>query len=266
LSLLTLSGALVADAEDSSVCEATGIAFPISPGAVAEEIDRRGPHILWEIYHDEESWHDFIKNIASGKREWLDIALRCMNAADAHPAEELNAAFGAALKLNPESCLKLAQFEERTSRRDLFATFPAYDYPTLDEPQTELKARINAVKTVSGDDLASIKEECLADLKAELKAVRKLFGALDEELQEDSPHYELCEIEVSPSMRTPEDPLCKELSSGPKHIRESNGEGQGGEILEFYRLMLFEPDDDIYTIDEDLLVFEHVSGAYRHAM
>ncbi len=266
LSAFMLSGTLVSHAENVSKQEKTRITFPITPEAVAAEIDKGGPRVVFEIYDDNEAWSKFLEKTASGKREWLEIALRCMDAADAHPSEELHAAFGAALKDNPEACLELAQTTKATLHSSLFATFPAYDYPTLDVPQAELKARIDAVTAVSRDDLASIKEECLADLRNELKAVRKEFGALESELPEDSPHYLRCEVEVGPSKRTPEDPLCRELLSGPKHLREANGQDSGSEILEFYRLMVFDSDDDIYTTDEELLVFERVSDIYRGPM
>jgi hypothetical protein len=137
------------------------------PGAeaVLQDIERRGPDpFLRQVYQDDRRWQQILEGIASGSREWLQVAERLKRVAR-EPAEELTIAVARALETEPANALAI-----------LGGAFDADDVCSLNTLEESLgrdyavalravERRQQAVARVADPALLQKRDDCLGFLQ-----------------------------------------------------------------------------------------------------
>ena len=151
LSLLVASAVLAANSLDASV--------------ILKKIQERGPrHSAKELWDSSSRWVELIKNVESGKKQWLEVAKALRPGTDAGASEMLGLATGVALLRSPREVLLLLA---PVMGIDAICGFPDTSddrYKTQKLTLQYLDARISTVKSLVGAEIAGLKDQCLEQL------------------------------------------------------------------------------------------------------
>jgi len=151
----------------------------IIPAEIVEKIQREGAKkVVREFYQDVIIWNKLLKNIASGKRSWLEVAVYLRPGTDAGASEMLDLAMGEALGNSPKLVLEIIK------KSDIFtATFvcsgPDVDdprYSTYDKVIIATNHRIAVLEKVDDTNLKDTRNLCIENLKASIPHLQKYFG------------------------------------------------------------------------------------------
>ncbi|MEK6749290.1 MAG: hypothetical protein AABY83_08810 [Pseudomonadota bacterium] len=116
---------------------------------------------------------EVITAISSGKKEWLEVAIAIREVANAHDAEDLDAAFSAAITRSPGNAL---QFVGAPFRANIVCT-PRMTEPEPHELDVYFHKTMQALESVTDKSLADSKTLCLYYLrhsKAQIDAIDEL--------------------------------------------------------------------------------------------
>jgi hypothetical protein len=84
--------------------------FQLKPETLLEEIKLKGARtVVFKLYDDSNAWDYILKEIATGDRSWLEVAVALHPGSDAGSSEMLTLAVGEALEHNPVNVFQIAQ-------------------------------------------------------------------------------------------------------------------------------------------------------------
>lgn len=149
--------------------------------SIMEDIKVIGPKkVCNTLYDDEENWNSLLRNIASGDKKWLKVAVSLKEGSDAGSSEMLSLAVGEALENNPENVLKIAleRFEI-----NVICGGPDVDDKRYDSYELSIKAinkRIKKVSSIKDKRLQDIRIECLRHLSDAKSGIAKFYQVDDQ--------------------------------------------------------------------------------------
>ena len=139
----------------------------LDPDTILEDIKHKGASIVFNQELVGPKWTNFLHQVETGDRKWLQVATEIYPETDGGPAEDLGAAPGEALKHHAEDVLTIAapkipidsicEFSE--------ATVGYKGYTTLGAALADLDGRIEAVKRISNSQIVDRKMKCLKILE-----------------------------------------------------------------------------------------------------
>jgi hypothetical protein len=176
--LLIISQATVADAacQDLEQHQKRQTA-PISASEVKDMIRSYGARcLLKKYYNDWESWQKVLQRIASGRREWLEIAVVLKKHADAGMSETLAHAVGEALEHDPELVLTITAEEYPLKNICSGPDIDDMRYSTYDATLTAIEKRIDALKAIDIEALEMKRANCIEQLKTAVTHMKRFFG------------------------------------------------------------------------------------------
>ena len=127
------------------------------------------------LYNDSDKWNILLRNIASGKEEWLKAAVSLKEGSDAGSSEMLSLAVGEALEHNPENVFKFAL---NSFEINVICGGPDVDDKRYDSYELSINAINNRIQRVSSVKDKSLKEkfnECLRHLSEAKKHVANFY-------------------------------------------------------------------------------------------
>jgi hypothetical protein len=150
------------------------IAKPLTPARAERLIDSIGPNAVAErIFASDEESERLLRGVAMGTEPWLRVVMKLAPALDAHPAEAVRTALGAALKRRPRRILSVG--EHVFSVGGICGPPDVDDYEHLAPALAELRSRQAAVRAVHDKALVRQRETCLAHLATAEKHLRAFF-------------------------------------------------------------------------------------------
>ena len=143
-----------------------------------DEVEQNGArNTVQRLYEDRPVWIKLIENIASGQREWIDLALSLKAGSGGEASIDLRDAMFRALARNPSYVLRHAQPAYPLATLCLGRAAPL---PTYKQAIAELAAVKRALDKVEADELRYKKELCLAELREGRAQLRRSFGLSSE--------------------------------------------------------------------------------------
>lgn len=143
-----------------------------------DEVEQNGArNTVQRLYEDPPVWIKIIENIASGQREWIDLALSLKAGSGGGASIGLRDAIFQALGRNPSYVLRHAQ---PTYPLAMLCLGRAAPLPTYKQAIAELAAVKRGLDKVEADELRYKKELCLAELQEGRARLRRFFGLSSE--------------------------------------------------------------------------------------
>jgi hypothetical protein len=152
-----------------------------NPGSEAAHISARvkndGPTaVVRSIYADDRQWKDLLANVATGRRDWLALAVELRPGSDAGATEELTLAVGEALEHRPENVLSIAI--------DPYPLNEVCDVPETDDPRFDslpraletLNKRQVMLRRVTTPSLRTRRDQCTAQLESAKAEISKFYA------------------------------------------------------------------------------------------
>jgi hypothetical protein len=143
-----------------------------------DEVEQNGArNTVQRLYEERPVWTEIIENVASGQREWIDLALSLKAGSGGRASNDLRDAMFRALARNPSYVLRHAQPAYPLATLCLGRAAPL---PTYKQAVAELATVKKALDKVEGDELRYKKELCLAQLREGRAQLRGFFGLTSE--------------------------------------------------------------------------------------
>lgn len=170
---LTLGISLLSASEGTSVKQ-----YYASPKTTIEEINKRGARgIVAELYSHPNEWNAVLRNIASGDKSWLRVAVALHPGSDAGSSEMLTNSVGKALENAPENVFKIASKE--------FQLSSICGAPDLDDDRynsytlaiNAIDLRQNKISTIANPELSKLGKKCIQLLEASKADVKSFYDA-----------------------------------------------------------------------------------------
>jgi hypothetical protein len=166
-------------ATSSAICATSSDKPTQTPELLLNRIRSEGAAAVVRSLWGKTGWSDLTDHVASGNRQWVDVAMAISPGTDAGATEELSDALFVALGQNPAYVLKVLPMEESgaiplalsvicSGRTDALAT---YDASISEQKKVEA-----AVEKVTVAALESKKRECLMKLKAGEADLKRFFA------------------------------------------------------------------------------------------
>ncbi len=148
----------------------------LSAKVILEDIkDLGAKKVCISLYDDEKKWHDLLRNIASGDKEWLKVAFSLREGSDAGASEMLILAVGEALEHNPENVFK---FTLDSFILNQICGGPDVDDIRYNSYELSIEAvnkRIEKVSSVKDENLKEKCDECLRHLSDAKKHIANFY-------------------------------------------------------------------------------------------
>jgi hypothetical protein len=152
-------------------------AAKLTAADVSARVEREGAQtVLQTIYADNDQWAHLLASIATGRREWLLIAVALHPASDAGSSEQLTLAVGEALEHRPENVLTVAI---STYPLDVVCDVPETDDPRFDSLSralATLNRRQAMLRTVTAPAVRMPRDKCIEQLDAAKAEIAKYYG------------------------------------------------------------------------------------------
>ncbi len=177
LSRLTLLLCLVSCALVSVAAEVNQVVRTAAHKLLDEAEQNGARSTVQRLYEDRAAWTKMIENIASGQRQWIDLALSLKAGSGGGASIDLRDAMFRALARNPSYVLRHAQ---PTYPLAMLCLGRAAPLPTYKQAIAELAAVKRALDKVEVDELRYKKELCLAELQEGRAHLRRFFGLSSE--------------------------------------------------------------------------------------
>ncbi len=136
------------------------------PQAILNEVNAKGASsVVSELYKDLNAWYSVLRNIATGEKEWLRVAIALQPGAQAGSYNMLQVRLGEALEHNPENVLIMTAYKYVTP---FICGGPDIDdkrYGTYELAMEAIKRRQEKVRAITNPKLKEICDDCLKSLE-----------------------------------------------------------------------------------------------------
>ena len=151
----------------------------IIPAEIVKKIEKEGAKkVVGEFYKDELIWDKLLKNIASGKKSWLEVAVYLGPGTDAGASEMLDFAMAEALENSPKLVLEIIKKDDSFMAAFICSGPDVYDprYSTYHKALIATNHRIAVLEKVDDKNLKNIRNLCIGELKKSIPHLKKYFG------------------------------------------------------------------------------------------
>jgi hypothetical protein len=148
----------------------------LAPDSIRQQIHKHGAKQTVEaLYTDNSAWGELLRNISSGEREWLQVAVELKDGADAGASEMIKFAVGEALANKPENVIDIAikKFGLQTvcSEPDIDdARYSSYEKAVL-----EINRRIDVLKNIHTHKYQHFRNACIDELNKSKSRLKIFF-------------------------------------------------------------------------------------------
>ena len=149
------------------------IEYSTSPVNINSQVKAHGAKkIVDELYKSNASWTHLMKQISTGEKAWLEVAVALRPGADAGAASMLEESVGLALLSNPANVLV---FAIPTYKLQIVCGGRADPLPTYELSISEIEQQIKSVQAVKDPQLLTLRDSCLAELETSKVHLRRFF-------------------------------------------------------------------------------------------
>ena len=129
-----------------------------------------------KLYGNPNAWNGLLLNIASGKREWLNMAVQLKAGADAGISGMLKFAVGEALENAPELVLQVAA--DGFSLEDICGSPDVDDvrFSTYEKALESITRRIEALEEIRNQEIGKKRQYCIEKLKESISRLQQFYG------------------------------------------------------------------------------------------
>jgi len=148
----------------------------VNASEIIDEIQKRGAKAVVKAFYENcDLWNELLRRIASGEREWIEVAIYLKPGADAGASEMLNFAVGEAIENAPETVLKAAV--ENYDLKEICCGPDVDDarYSTYSKALATTKRRIEALQKVEDEALQQNRDKCIGNLQEAISRLRRFF-------------------------------------------------------------------------------------------
>ena len=158
----------------SATCSDKIIEYSTNPAMLNSQVKARGAKtIVNELYKSEVSWTQLMKQISSGEKPWLKVAVALRPGSDAGATSMLEEAVGLALLRKPANVLLIAI---PTYEVQIVCGGRVDPLPTYELSMSELEKQIKSVQGVKEPQLQILRDSCLSELETSKVHLRRFFG------------------------------------------------------------------------------------------
>jgi hypothetical protein len=158
-------------------CEETN-KYKIVASEIMERINKEGAHkVVKELYEDELKWPMLLKNVASGEKSWLKVAVNLRPGTDADASETLDIAMFMAIENSPESVMRYSTID--CCKQGMFSLVFIcssnflIDYPLDFESLRIVQRRKEALLNIKSKELYGKRDKCIALLEKVIAEIQK---------------------------------------------------------------------------------------------
>ncbi len=148
----------------------------LQPDALFQEIKSKGANaVVFELYGDSNVWDAFLRNIATGNRTWIEVAVALRPGSDAGASEMLTLAVGEALEHDPINVLQIAP---KAYQLSYICSGPDVDDRRYDSHELSINAinrRIKKVSAVKDQSLSTTSKECIRYLEDSKTGIAQFY-------------------------------------------------------------------------------------------
>lgn len=161
----------------SSLTYAESDKYYDDPKSMIAEINRKGADaVVREIYNDFNTWYSLLRNIATGEKLWLEVAVALQPGAQGGAYDMLRATLGEALENNPENVLRITGYKYGTA---FICGAPDIDdtrFGTYELALNAIKIRQEKVRTIKNPKLNELGEDCIKSLELSKGHIARFFS------------------------------------------------------------------------------------------
>lgn len=162
-----------------TACSASSPNTAIAPAELISEIQKVGATKVIRRYWGHPEWRNLVGNVASGERDWIDVALALIPASDAGSASELHDALFRALRKNPEYILRSLAIGKAPDGRS-FSISDICDgrmdpLPAYENARKELEETRISLGKIQGEELQKKKGICMESLFSAGNNLKKYY-------------------------------------------------------------------------------------------
>jgi len=128
-----------------------------------------------KLYDDEAIWIRIKEEIATGKKEWVEVATLLYPGSDAGSAEMIDIALGEALKNAPELVLGIIGDPDRLEVVCKSINVDEQKFSSLRKSIDEVEERIRVLSRVKDPKLEVSAKRCIAHLEQLIQSLHKYF-------------------------------------------------------------------------------------------
>jgi hypothetical protein len=130
-----------------------------------------------KLYGDPDRWSDLLRQIASGKDEWLKLAVDLRAGSDAGTSAMLKYAIGEALENAPEIVLKSGVDECNLADICRGPDIDDSRYSSYEKALNAVNRRIEALGRIQNQSIDTKRNFCIQKLKESIPHLQHFFGA-----------------------------------------------------------------------------------------
>ena len=147
------------------------------PHTILNEVNTKGANIVVsELYKNWNAWYSVLRNIATGEKKWLKVAIALQPGAQGGAYDMLKVTLGEALEHNPENVLKMMAYKYGTP---FICGAPDIDddrYGTYELAMEAIRRREEQVRAITNPKLQEICESCLKSLELSKANMARFYG------------------------------------------------------------------------------------------
>lgn len=128
-----------------------------------------------KLYRDKAIWIQIKEEIATGKKEWVEVATLLYPGSDAGTAEMIDNALGEALKNAPDLVLRMISDPDRLEVICGSINVDEQKFSTLRKSIDEVEERIRVLSRVKDPKLEASAKRCIAQLEQLIQSLHKYF-------------------------------------------------------------------------------------------
>ncbi len=160
-----------------SVLAVENIKYYADPKEVIKETTTRSARVVVsELYSHPNEWKIVLRNIASGNKSWLKVAVALHPGSDAGSSEMLTLSVGEALENAPANVFKIALKEFQL---DSVCGSPDVDdvrYNSYDLATKAISLRQEKVSTITDPKLRELGKKCIKMLEKSKSEIKRFYG------------------------------------------------------------------------------------------
>jgi hypothetical protein len=148
----------------------------LAPANIRQQVHKHGAkQTVAALYSNNATWEELLRNISSGEREWLQIAVELKDGADAGSSEMIKFAVGEALANKPENVIGIAikkfSLQAICSEPDIDdARYSSYEKAVL-----EINRRIAVLKKYHTRQYQQVRNECIVELNKSKSRLKTFY-------------------------------------------------------------------------------------------
>jgi hypothetical protein len=149
----------------------------LTPDIITKRLSKNDARVVVRnMYDDGREWRLFLTGVATGKPEWLTLAIKLVPGTDAGATSQLFLSIGEALEHQPQNVLRIAVSELGTGK---VCGGPDVDDSRYDSYALSIKAielRKTMLLKVDDSKLFKVRDACIKELDSSKQGIARFYG------------------------------------------------------------------------------------------